>query len=146
MQYTSGAWVGRGRCVGSGRLAEVRRDPDEESVMDKSDDAGELGDGKQGKRACCGGRVSRRYSGRQNCTVRLESKSMSWMKDFVTKFSKGRQLVVDPCTGTFLVTKTCVMLPKHRHFNGCQNDAGCFSATLLSVVEAFVRQELNRDS
>lgn len=33
----------------------------------------------------------------QNSSVRLEQKSVSGMKDLLANFSKGGQLVVDPC-------------------------------------------------
>lgn len=69
---------------------QARGDPDDVSVVDKLDDTGELGDGTP---ANCGWGKARGVGiseGRgRNRAVWLKQKSMSWMKNLVTKVSKG---------------------------------------------------------
>lgn len=52
--------------------------------------------------------------GGPNHAVQLEQKSVSWIRNLMTKLSKGGQLVVDLCAGTFSGGNVCMMIPKHR--------------------------------
>lgn len=72
--------------------------------------------------------------------LRPEQKSIDWMMDLVSKFTKPGELVVDNCTGTSATAKPCMLLPQHRRFVGCAKDSDCFQEVLPSVVEVFPRQ------
>lgn len=45
----------------------------------------------------------------------------------------------DPCPGTFSTVKDCMMKPSHRRFVGYEMDAWCCKASLLYLIQVFLR-------
>lgn len=67
------------------------------------------------------GRVSTRAR-----RVRPEQKSVHLMKELVSRFSQGGDIVVDLFAGTFSLAFACFQLPQHRVFAGCELDEDCY--------------------
>lgn len=85
--------------------------------------------------------------GGHNRAVWPDKKSVSWTKDFVEKFRKEGQLVMEKCAATFSVANACMKLPlKHRRLVSGKIEPGCFNALLLAIVENFGWEVLVGDS
>lgn len=65
--------------------------------------------------------MEREIAGR-NRAVRPEQKSVSWIKDVVSKFKKIGHVVVNPYAGMFAAAKACMMLLQNRQSIGCEID------------------------
>lgn len=71
---------------------------------------------------------------------------MSWMTDFMQKFSKAGDLVMDFCGVTCSKTKACMSPQQHRKFVGCNGDSKVLSAAESDVVLRFAFQMLSAKS
>ena len=78
--------------------------------------------------------------------LRPEQKPISLMKFLVNKFTKGGDLVVDTCAGTFSTLKACMEMDNHRRFIGTDMDENCAAMVEDSVIEMFATQLLNQKS
>lgn len=77
---------------------------------------------------------------------RPEQKNVSWMKDLVGKFTRGRDVVMDFCTGTYPTAKTSMLLDQHRKFVGCDLDSDLLMAAKPDLLLTFALQVLNPKS
>lgn len=78
--------------------------------------------------------------------VCLEQKSVDWMKNLGSMFSKSCELEVALFFGTFATSKACLELPRHSCFIGCEVDAECFSASTDERVKTHEKQFLKKRS
>ena len=76
--------------------------------------------------------------------VRPEQKNVAWMKELVSKFTSGGDVVVDLFGGTFSTAKACLDLPDHRIFVGSELDEECVKLATPSVMEIFAKHVLRR--
>lgn len=67
------------------------------------------------------------------------------MKDILTKFEKGGQLVGD-LFAKALTTEIVHFVTKILHFFGCRTDLESFNVSVPAVVQTFSRQILHRQS
>lgn len=56
---------------------------------------------------------------------------MYWMKDMVEKVGRAKDLVIDPCGGTFATSKASMLLAQHGRFVGFDVDSSCFKQVLF---------------
>ena len=76
--------------------------------------------------------------------VRPEQKNVALMKELVSKFTSGGDVVVDLFGGTFSTAKACLDLPDHRIFVGSEMDQECVKLATPSLMAQFARQVLKK--
>lgn len=98
-----------GRNFGSAGLPGARGEPDQESVVDKRDDAGALHDDLE--RVV----VARSQEGGRNRALWPEQKSVSWVNELLVEWAM-KQLMIDPWARALSAAKACMMLPSTNAF------------------------------
>lgn len=66
--------------------------------------------------------------------VSPERKNMVWAKGIIQKLTFFGGLIVNCCTGLFLVANASMFLPQHRQFVGCILNSECVTSCLLQFV------------
>lgn len=74
-----------------------------------------------------------------------EQKNTEWMKDFVPKFSKPGNLVMNAYAKSFLVAKACMFLPKLRNLIGCKVGPSCVTEEMLQLFLLCTQQVLGME-
>lgn len=64
-------------------------------------------------------------------------KSVPWMKDTGSKFSRPEKVVVDPFAGNFGTAKGSIRLLQHRQIMGCEINTDWFNLPYNFLVETF---------
>ena len=72
--------------------------------------------------------------------LRPEQKSIKLLQYLISKFTKGGDVVLDFCAGTFSCLKACMTMPEHRRFVGIEVDTTCHDAVEYSITELFAEQ------
>lgn len=78
--------------------------------------------------------------------LRAEENPVEWMMDLVSKVSRPGELVLDTCARTFVIAKSCLLLPTHRRLVGCEKNSDCFQDALPSLVKAYAKRVFNTES
>lgn len=60
-------------------------------------------------------------------------------------FTKLGTMVVDPCVGTEATAEAFLMQWHHQRFSGCDNYGTCVESMILSLLETFASENLNKD-
>lgn len=67
-------------------------------------------------------------------TLRVEQTSVCLMKNILTNFSKGGELMMDQCEGSLRTANAFLMLLKPWLFKEWEIDGGCFSTSVPAFV------------
>ena len=84
--------------------------------------------------------------GNTRTRLRPEQKPISLCKFLINKFTKGGDLVVDTCAGTFSTLKACISMDKYRRCVSTDMDEDCAVVVEDDVIEMFSKQLLNQHS
>lgn len=84
--------------------------------------------------------IMRKEGSDREVRERPEQKNEDMLFELLSHYTKGGDLVFDPCAGIFSTGRACLRMKSPRRFVGCDSDDVCVSESKPWLVEAFAKR------